>query len=84
MRGENTREKGGFCGEHYLEIRRLYWGILEGIIVFRRLEDCITGFGWRSLWKDCYKGAPVVGSLGLEGQEFLRNPGARELERLYS
>jgi hypothetical protein len=74
-------------------------GILAGRIIFilvycirdifffwggGRLEDCIMGFGWRSLWKDCYKGVPIAESLGLGGQESLRNPGAREPERLCS
>jgi hypothetical protein len=29
-KGENTREKGTFCKEHYFHIRRLYWGIFKG------------------------------------------------------
>jgi hypothetical protein len=31
---------------------------------------------------DCYRGASVAGSFGLGGQESLRNPGAREPDRL--
>jgi hypothetical protein len=72
MRGKNTREKGTlffWVGRIIFQIRRLYWGFI---------------LGGRSLWKDCYKGAPVAGSFGLGGQESLWNLGAREPERLCS
>jgi hypothetical protein len=35
------------------------------------------------LLEDCHRGAPVAGNFGLEGQETVRNPGAREPDRLF-
>jgi hypothetical protein len=53
---------------------------------FSRGRDWKTVFlvlGLRNLL-DCYRGASVAGSFGLGGQESLRNPGAREPDRLCS
>ena len=50
------------------------------------LEDGTTGFFLRNLLEfgGLRQGAYVAGSFGLECQESLRNPGAREPERLCS
>jgi hypothetical protein len=49
------------------------------------LEDCTTGFYLRNLLEfgGLLQGAPVAGSFGLGGQETVRNPGAREPDRLF-
>jgi hypothetical protein len=80
--GKNIREGHFFFGGE----RALFF-ILEtvlGIFIFGRLEDCITGFWLEKLVVGLRQGAPVAGSFGLGGQESLRNPGAREPERLCS
>jgi hypothetical protein len=72
-----------------------FWG--ESIIL-REERTVLLVWGWSSLLEDgsgfCLRnllefgglrqGAPVAGSFGLGGQESLRNPGAREPERLCS
>jgi hypothetical protein len=83
MRGKTLGRRGFLGREHH----------------FERGEDCIVVLGgWSSLLEDgsgfCWRillefgglrqGAPVAGSSGLGGQEFLWNPGARESERLCS
>jgi hypothetical protein len=45
------------------------------------IRDCIF-LVWSLV--DCYRGASVAGSFGLGGQESLRNPRAREPDRLCS
>ena len=77
-----TFERGTFDfgdRENFWEIRRLYWSIFQG----RDWENYISGFGLRNLL-DCYRGASVAVIFGLGGQESLRNPGAREPDRLCS
>jgi hypothetical protein len=85
---EDKRRKKTFeRGDFLLWGERALFFILEtilGIFIFGRLADCITGFWLEKLVVGMRQGAPVVGSFGLEGQESLRNPRARELERLYS
>jgi hypothetical protein len=80
--GAKTFERGTFD----------FWGAgrnlgLEEIVLEHfsgeGLENCNSGFGLRNLL-DCYRGASVAGSFGLGGQESLRNPGAREPDRLCS
>jgi hypothetical protein len=83
MRGKKHSRGGtfGLWGEGAL------FFILEtvlGIFILGRLEDCITGFWMEKLVLGLRQGAPVAGSFGLRGQESLRNPGAREPERLCS
>jgi hypothetical protein len=83
MRGKkhSRGELFGILGgrENYFDIRRLYWSIFRG----RDWKTVFLVFGLRNL-VDCYRGASVAGSFGLGGQESLRNPGAREPDRLCS
>jgi hypothetical protein len=69
MRGQKHSGEGLFFGG----------GDFGGGSIIWRLEDCI--FLVLNL-VDCYRGASVAGSFGLGGQESLRNPGAREPDRL--
>jgi hypothetical protein len=58
-------------------------------------EDCITGLAGGACWRivllvlleelvgGLSQGAPVAGNFGLGGQETIRNPGAREPDRLF-
>ena len=71
--------EGGYEGAEAFK-EKDFWK-LWGKEYFSKIRDCVFWFG---VWVDCYRGASVVGSFGLEGQESSWNPRAREPDRLYS
>jgi hypothetical protein len=93
MKGRSGEWTGGYEGGKTFE--RKTFGIWKGRIILI-LGDCIGSFFQGRDWKtvflvlglrnlvDCYRGASVAGSFGLGGQESLRNPRAREPDRLCS
>jgi hypothetical protein len=66
-------------GEHYF-VGGLYYWFLAG-------EELVGGlYYWfllEELVGELSQGAPVAGNFGLGGQETVRNPGAREPDRLF-
>jgi hypothetical protein len=86
MMEESVNEGGYMIGQRLREGIMKIWG---GNIIFGRrglyflFLDIFWfwefGFGG---WLYCCRGHQVAGSFGLEGQESLRNPGAREPNRL--
>jgi len=69
------KKKKIFFGEHYFQKRTV-------LLVFG-WEDCTIGFCLRRLLEDCYSGALVAWNFGLRGQETVRNPRAREPDRMF-
>jgi hypothetical protein len=92
MKGGGSEWEGGYEGPR--TFRRGTFGFWGGMENYRILGDCIGAFFQGRDWKTvflvldlrnllhCYRGASVVGSFGLRGKESLRNPGAREPDRL--
>jgi hypothetical protein len=81
--GAKTFERGTFDFGGQGEFLERGGDCIGAFFQGRDWKTVFSGFGLRNLL-DCYRGASVAGSFGLGGQESLRNPGAREPDRLCS